>query len=113
MSHFAFEQQLSDAVRMDSSLHLSNSIRRQSLKPSNRLNMSGVNLNRSRSASRLSPSLLSHPAKPLCRSKSPARRSKTPTRLSSTSGIGNLSNISNQANGRKSQGGIKIWSQFS
>ena len=101
MAQFAFEQQLSDAVRMDSSLHLSNSIRRQSLKPSNRLNMSGANLNRSRSASRLSPSLLCHSSKPLCRSKSPARRSKTPTRLSSTSGIGNMSNISNQANGRK------------
>jgi len=105
MSHFAFEQQLSDAVRMDTSIHLNNSILRQSLKPSSRLNVSGANLNRSRSASRLSPSLLSYPAKPLCRSKSPARRSKTPTRLGSTSGIGNVSNISNQGNGRKSQGG--------
>ena len=104
MSHFTFDQQLSDAVRMDSSIHLTNSYR-QSLKPSSNLNISGVNLNRSRSASRLSPSLLSHATKPLYRSKSPARRSKTPTRLGSTSGLGNLSNISNQGNGRKSQGG--------
>jgi len=104
MSHFTFDQQLSDAVRMDSSIHLTNSFR-QSLKPSSNLNISGVNLNRSRSASRLSPSLLSHATKPLYRSKSPARRSKTPTRLGSTSGLGNLSNISNQGNGRKSQGG--------
>merc|ERR1719184_144192 len=106
MAHFAFEQQLSEAVRMDSSIHLSNSILRQSLKPSNRLNISGANLNRSRSASRLSPSLLGHSAKPVCRSKSSARRSKTPTRLSSTSGLGNISSLGNQGgNGRKSQGG--------
>ena len=86
MSHFAFDQQLSDAVRMDRSLN--NSISRQSLKPSNRLNISGA-LNRSRSASRLSPSLFAPGAKPASRSKSPSRRSKTPTRLNSTSGLGN------------------------
>ena len=99
MSHFTFDQQLSDAVRMDRSLNTS--ISRQSLKPSNRLNVSTA-LNRSRSASRLSPSLCSG-YKPARRSKSPSRRSKTPTGLHSTSGLGNISNAG-QYNGRKSQG---------
>ena len=36
MSHFSFEQQLSEAVRMDQSLHL-NPVFRQSLKPPSRL----------------------------------------------------------------------------
>jgi len=92
-------------MRLDQSLNLNSSIARQSLKPSNRLNVSGVNLNRSRSASRLSPSLLCQGSKPLCRSKSPARRSKTPTRLgTSLNNKGNV-NTSNMYNGRKSQGG--------
>ena len=100
MSHFTFDQQLSDAVRMDRSLN--SSVSRQSLKPSNRLNISGA-LNRSRSASRLSPSLLCPGIKPASRSKSPSRRSKTPTRFNSTSGLGNISSAG-QYNGRKSQG---------
>ena len=100
MSHFTFDQQLSDAVRMDRSLN--NSISRQSLKPSNMLNVSGA-LNRSRSATRLSPSLLCPGYKPASRSKSPSRRSKTPTRLHSASGVGNISNAG-QYNGRKNQG---------
>lgn len=90
MSQFLFDQQLSEAVRLDSSLHLSNSIIRQSLKP---VNFNGpVSLNRSRSASRLSPSLTSAGMcsatgnKPLARSKSPARRTKTPTRCGSSVG---------------------------
>lgn len=103
MSHFQFDQQLSDVVRLDKSINLNSSVSRQSLKPSNRLNVSGVNLNRSRSASRLSPSLLCPGAKPsVRRSKSPARRSKTPTRLGTT--FGNIGH-SNAYNGRKSQGG--------
>jgi len=84
MSHFAFEQQLSEAVRMDSSIHVSSSssrqYNRQSLKPALRLNVpDSAGLNRSRSASRLSPSQLMK-GKNMNRSKSPARRSKTPTR---------------------------------
>lgn len=81
MAHFAFEQQLSEAIKMDSSINLGNtSVRRQSLKPTSRLNIStGPGLNRSRSACRLSPGL-APPSKPAPRSKSPARRSKTPTR---------------------------------
>ena len=48
MSHFAFEQQLSDAVRMDTSIHVNmprSVVRngtRQSLKPTSRLNISGL-----------------------------------------------------------------------
>jgi len=105
MSQFNFDQQLTDAVRLDRSINLNSSVSRQSLKPSNRLNVSGVNLNRSRSASRLSPSLLcgggGHKTH---RSKSPARRSKTPTRLGTSFGLGNVS-TNNGYNGRKSQGG--------
>ena len=104
MAHFNFDQQLTDAMRLDQSLNLNTSVARQSLKPSNRLNVSGVNLNRSRSASRISPSLCVKGSKPLCRSKSPARRSKTPTRLGTSFGVGNVS-TSNIYNGRKSQGG--------
>jgi len=71
---------------MDSSINISSSIRRQSLKPTSRqfLDIPGANLNRSRSACRLSPptTLLTgtNTNKSVCRSKSPARRSKTPTR---------------------------------
>jgi len=105
MSQFNFDQQLSDAMRMDQSMNLNGSIVRQSLRPCNRLNVSGVNLNRSRSASRLSPSLLCQGSKPLNRrSKSPARRSKTPTRLGTSFSKGNVSS-NNIYNGRKSQGG--------
>ena len=105
MSHFNFDQQLTDAVRLDRSINLNSSVSRQSLKPSNRLNVSGVNLNRSRSASRLSPSLLcGGGGQKAHRSKSPARRSKTPTRLGTSFGIGNVS-TNNGYNGRKSQGG--------
>lgn len=90
MAHFAFDQQLSDAIKMDSSINLSTSMRRQSLKPTCRLNMSGPGLNRSRSACRLSPTNLLPPAnKSNCRSKSPSRRSKTPTR--GTVGVGRKS----------------------
>jgi len=79
MSHFNFDQQLTDALKLDTSLHLNSSISRLSIKPAaSSLNMSG--LNRSRSASRVSPKLLSTKPKQLNRSKSPAR-SKTPTRL--------------------------------
>jgi hypothetical protein len=47
MAHFAFEQQLSEAIKMDSSINLSlTSVRRQSLKPTSRLNVSGAGLNR-------------------------------------------------------------------
>ena len=48
MAHFAFEQQLSEAIKMDSSINLGNtSVRRQSLKPTSRLNIStGPGLNR-------------------------------------------------------------------
>ena len=104
MSHFNFDQQLTDAMRLDQSLN-SSAISRQSLKPSNRLNVSGVNLNRSRSASRLSPSLLCGASKPLHRSKSPARRSKTPTRLGTSFNKGCNISVNNGYNGRKSQGG--------
>jgi len=72
MSHFNFDQMLSEAVELDSTINLNNSVSRMSLKPLS----TGSVLNRSRSASRLSPTLLS--SKP--NKKSPAR-SKTPTRL--------------------------------
>jgi len=106
MAQFAFEQQLSDAVRMDSSIHLAmprsvvrnQSNARQSLKPTSRLNISGLvdpaGLNRSRSASRLSPSMMGGTKK---RSKSPAKRSKTPTRCG-------LKEVSGSVSQRKSQG---------
>ena len=80
---------------MDSSISVSSTIRRQSLKPNiSRLNVSGAGLNRflsrfsyfkdlsrSRSACRVGESLVP-PAtsRTNCKSKSPARRSKTPTR---------------------------------
>jgi len=100
MSQFAFEQQLSDAVRMDSSIHLAAArpLIRQSLKPTSRHNMSGGALNRSRSTSRLSPSLLMMGTKGVNRSKSPARRSKTPTRC----GVKEVGG--GATSGRKSQG---------
>lgn len=79
MSHFTFEQQLSDAARFDTSIHVS-AVSRQSLKPSSRSNLSGLALNRSRSASRLSPNHSLSKGRVLNKSKSPAR-SKTPTRM--------------------------------
>ena len=80
MANFNFDQQLTDALKLDSTLYLNNSISRFSLKPNPRGNLSGIGLNRSRSASRVSPSLLSTKPKQFSRSKSPAR-SKTPTRI--------------------------------
>jgi len=82
MAHFAFEQQLSEAVRMDSSISVSSTIGRQSLKPNiSRLNVSGAGLNRSRSACRVGESLVAPTTtRTNCKSKSPARRAKTPTR---------------------------------
>lgn len=81
MSHFNFDQQLTDALKLDSSINLNSSISRLSLKPLAPGNLSGIGLNRSRSASRVSPNLLStKPRNQFNRSKSPAR-SKTPTRL--------------------------------
>jgi len=81
MAHLNFDQQLSEAVQLDSTLNLTSSVSRMSLKPISRLNLSsGIGLNRSRSASRVSPTLLSTKPKQFNRSKSPAR-SKTPTRL--------------------------------
>lgn len=79
MSHFTFEQQLSDAVRLDTSIQVS-TVSRQSLKPSSRLSLSGLAMNRSRSASRLSPNHSLSKGRVLNKSKSPAR-SKTPTRM--------------------------------
>lgn len=73
MAHFNFDQMLSEALELDSTINLNGSVSRMSLKP-----MNTSALNRSRSTSRLSPSLLG--GRGTIKSKSPAR-SKTPTRL--------------------------------
>jgi len=77
MSHFNFDQMLSEAVELDGTINLNSSVSRMSLKPMAAMANSG--LNRSRSASRLSPTLFNHKSIK-SKSKSPAR-SKTPTRL--------------------------------